>query len=116
VFKTVAFDRSANHPKLFSFMTRRSFNLRFCSLGAPDGAAHHSFALGFAERLPCLLVCKTVAFDRSANHPKLFSFMTRRSANHPKLFYTFQAVTFLLYIIFFETQIQKCTNQQKTLC
>ena len=45
VFKTVAIDRSATHPKLF---LRRSFNLRFCSLGAPDGAAHHSFARGWA--------------------------------------------------------------------
>ncbi len=46
VFKTAAFDRSATHPKLFY---RRPFNLRFCSLVAPDGAAHHSFALDFAS-------------------------------------------------------------------
>ena len=45
VFKTVAIDRSATHPKLFY---RRSLNLRFCSLGAPGGAAHHSFARGCA--------------------------------------------------------------------
>ena len=45
VFKTVAIDRSATHPKLFF---RRSFNLRFCSLIAPGGAAHHSFALDCA--------------------------------------------------------------------
>ena len=31
-----------------TFFFRRSFNLRFCSLIAPDGAAHHSFALGCA--------------------------------------------------------------------
>ena len=46
VFKTVAIDRSATHPKLFY---RRSFNLRFCSLTAPGGAAHHSFALDCAD-------------------------------------------------------------------
>ena len=45
VFKTVAFDRSATHPKLFHISAGLS-NLRFCSLVAPDGAAHHSFALG----------------------------------------------------------------------
>ena len=45
VFKTVAFDRSATHPKLFHFPAGLS-NLRFCSLTAPGGAAHHSFALG----------------------------------------------------------------------
>ncbi len=43
VFKTVAIDRSATHPKLF-FCAGLS-NRRFCSLTAPGGAAHHSFAL-----------------------------------------------------------------------
>ena len=36
-----------------TFCSRRSFNLRFCSLIAPGGAAHHSFALGFAICSPC---------------------------------------------------------------
>ena len=45
VFKTVAIDRSATHPKLFSAGLS---NLRFCSLFAPGGAAHHSFALDCA--------------------------------------------------------------------
>ena len=49
VFKTVAFDRSATHPKLSSIYTACLSNLRFCSLLAPDGAAHHSFALDFTS-------------------------------------------------------------------
>ena len=56
VCKTAAFDRSATHPKLFY---RRSFNLRFCSLFTPIGAAHHSFFLDFA-----LLVSQTRMQDR----------------------------------------------------
>ena len=47
VFKTVAIDRSATHPKLHH--TAGLSNLRFCSLAAPGGAAHHSFALDCAD-------------------------------------------------------------------
>ena len=35
-------------PPILNCFSRRSFNLRFCSLGAPGGAAHHSFARGWA--------------------------------------------------------------------
>ena len=35
-------------PTILNFFFRRSFNLRFCSLIAPDAAARHSFALGCA--------------------------------------------------------------------
>ena len=47
VFKTVAIDRSATHPELHH--TAGLSNLRFCSLAAPGGAAHHSFALDCAD-------------------------------------------------------------------
>ena len=57
VFKTVAIDRSATHPKLF-FCAGLS-NRRFCSLTAPGGAAHHSFALDCA-----MLVSLTRTQDR----------------------------------------------------
>ena len=62
VFKTVAIDRSATHPKLFSAGLS---NLRFCSLFAPGGAAHHSFALDCAA-----LVLLTRMQDRR-NRPRL---------------------------------------------
>ena len=70
VFKTAAFDRSATHPKLFY---RRSFNLRFCSLFTPIGAAHHSFFLDFA-----LLVSQTRMQDRRycPALPPIRSFLT----------------------------------------
>ena len=35
-------------PPIRNYFYRRSFNLRFCSLDAPGGAAHHSFARGCA--------------------------------------------------------------------
>ena len=56
VFKTVAFDRSATHPKLFSTVLS-------------------NLAVLVMRKL-CLLLprfaVKTVAFDRSATHPKLY--------------------------------------------
>ena len=74
VFKTVAIDRSATHPKLFF---RRSLNLRFCSLFAPGGAAHHSFALDCAA-----LVLLTRMQDHR-NRPRLSPILNffRRSFN-----------------------------------
>ena len=37
------------HPKLFFLLPAGLSNLRFCSLFAPIGAAHHSFALDFTS-------------------------------------------------------------------
>ena len=56
-------NRPLCHPSETVF--RRSFNLRFCSLFAPDGAAHHSFALDCAA-----LVLLTRMQDRR-NRPRL---------------------------------------------
>ena len=68
VFKTAAFDRSANHPKLSNISAGLS-NLRFCSLNATDVAAHHSLAFGCTA-----FALLTRMQDRrralSANHPK----------------------------------------------
>ena len=75
VFKTVAIDRSATHPKLF---LRRSFNLRFCSLGAPGGAAHHSFARGGADACHADSYARPSQSTAATTHPKLF---LRRSFN-----------------------------------
>ena len=46
-------------PPIRNSFYRRSFNLRFCSLIAPIGAAHHSFTLDFA-----MLVSLTRMQDR----------------------------------------------------
>ena len=46
-------------PPIRNSFDRRPFNLRFCSLIAPDGAAHHSFILDFA-----MLVSLTRMQDR----------------------------------------------------
>ena len=46
-------------PPIRNYFYRRSFNLRFCSLFTPIGAAHHSFFLDFA-----LLVSQTRMQDR----------------------------------------------------
>ncbi len=59
-------------PTILNFLfLRRSFNLRLCSLTAPDGAAHHSLAFGYTA-----FALLTRMQDRrnapSANHPKLF--------------------------------------------
>ena len=104
VFKTVAIDRSATHPKLF---LRRSFNLRFCSLGAPDGAAHHSFARGGADAchadsyarpsqstaLPPILNCfyaglSTCGFVRLAHLTVLLTTRSRVAGLYFTLFFT----------------------------
>ena len=94
-------------PTILNFISRRSFNLRFCSLTAPDGAAHHSLAFG---RTAFALLTRMQ--DRR-NAP---------SANHPKLSFpsVFQPVVWvkqrrLLYIIFCELQIQKFPTHIKTL-
>ena len=70
VFKTVAIDRSATHPKLFY---RRSFNLRFCSLTAPGGAAHHSFALDCADACLADSYARPSQSTAVLTHPKLFT-------------------------------------------
>ena len=70
VFKTVAIDRSATHPKLFY---RRSFNLRFCSLTAPGGAAHHSFALDCADACLADSYARPSQSTAALTHPKLFT-------------------------------------------
>ena len=68
VFKTVAFDRSATHPKLFHFAAGLS-NLRFCSHRAAGSpfvrAGRRSACLADSYARPSLL-------PRSATHPKLF--------------------------------------------
>ena len=74
VFKTVAIDRSATHPKLFPAGLS---NLRFCSLFAPDGAAHHSFALDCAALV--LLTRMQDRRNRPLCHPS--ETVSRRSFN-----------------------------------
>ena len=103
VFKTVAIDRSATHPKLFY---RRSFNLRFCSLTAPGGAAHHSFALDCAD------ACLADSYARPSQ--------STAALTHPKLSFSpvFQTDGFvhqqraLFYIIFCGMQSQKLWHRQ----
>ena len=65
-------------PTILNFFFRRSFNLRFCSLIAPDAAAHHSFALGCA-----LLALLTRTQDRRycPALPTILNFFFRRSFN-----------------------------------
>ena len=118
VFKTVAIDRSATHPKLF---LRRSFNLRFCSLGAPGGAAHHSFARGGADACHADSYARPSQSTAATTHPKLF---LRRSFNlrfcslgapDGAAYHSFARGWALFYIIFYETQSQKLPRQQKTV-
>ena len=69
VFKTVAIDRSATHPKLHH--TAGLSNLRFCSLTAPGGAAHHSFALDCADACLADSYARPSQSTAATTHPEL---------------------------------------------
>ena len=84
VFKTVAIDRSATHPKLFPAGLS---NLRFCSLPAPDGAAHHSFALDCADACLADSYARPSQSTAATTHPPpILNFLYRRSFKPTVLF------------------------------
>lgn len=77
-------------------------NLRFCSLVAPVGAAHHSFALGIAD------ACLANSYARPSH--------STAATNHPKLIYippVFQTCALGNYILFFCQRKCKITQTRK---
>ena len=60
-------------PPILNFYTAGLSNLRFCSLPAPGGAAHHSFALDCADACLADSYARPSQSTAATTHPKLFS-------------------------------------------
>ncbi len=70
-------------PPILNFYTAGLSNLRFCSLSAPGGAAHHSFALDCAD------ACLADSYARPSQStalPPILNFLYRRSFKPVVLF------------------------------
>ena len=70
-------------PPILNFFTDGLSNLRFCSLTAPGGAAHHSFALDCADACLADSYARPSQSTAALTHPKLFY---RRSLKPTVLF------------------------------
>ena len=98
-------NRPLCHPSETVFFAGLS-NRRFCSLTAPGGAAHHSFALDCADACLADSYARPSQSTAALTHPKLsFSpvFQTDGSVHQQRA---------LFYIIFCGMQSQKLWHRQ----